>query len=521
MHNKISFSGTKLLIVFRIFVFTLLFNSSYFAQINNLNDFFSSADLFFKSNVNDGLVNYDKISSDKTLLKELTNFIANVNLDELKDENDYKAFLINTYNLLVINVITEKYPINSPRDISGFFNFIEHKIGNEEYTLDEIEKQLLFSKYNDPRFHFVLVCAAVSCPEIINKAYKPMDIEEALNSKAKLTLNSNKHIKVDKENKIIYLSKIFDWYTSDFKKDEQSVIDFITQFRNEKISNDYTIKYLPYNWALNRLNSPGLNLQSLSPSALLPNGQFEIKIFNNLYTQTSYFNSESANIEQGNRSNFLTSIIAATYGYNSSVNFGIDAWFRSSSEVEESLSPFGLFGFNSNRQRTAISRVGPRIKFVPFKSGALQNVSIQSSFLIPTVSNLSGTNEYFYLDDDAYLFINQFLYDATLNKDLSLYAEFGIWMKLNKDDLFGNINYNLPLKLFVNYYVTSRLTFYAMNEFNYGVNSFNNSYFNQTGIGAKYLILPNMELEGLVTKFLFGKSSGAGSTFNLGIRLIY
>ncbi len=94
-------------------------------------------------------------------------------------------------------------------------------------------------------------------------------------------------------------------------------------------------------------------------------------------------------------------------------------------------------------------------------------------------------------------------------------------MKLNRDDLFENINYNLPLKLFVNYYATPRLTLYAMNEFNYGFNSFNDSYFNQTGIGAKYLVLPNMELEGLVTKFLFAKSQGAGTTFNLGIRLIY
>ncbi len=60
-----------------------------------------------------------------------------------------------------------------------------------------------------------------------------------------------------------------------------------------------------------------------------------------------------------------------------------------------------------------------------------------------------------------------------------------------------------------------------MNEFNYGFNSFNNSYFNQTGIGAKYLLLQNLELEGLITKFLFGKNSGAGTTFNLGIRIIY
>ena len=272
---------------------------------------------------------------------------------------------------------------------------------------------------------------------------------------------------------------------------------------------------------MNQVSSSSFDLQSLSPSALLPNGQIELKIFNNLYTQTSFFNSAMEKVDQGNRSNFLTSIISATYGLNSSVNLGIDFWLRSSSQVEESASPFSLFSFDANRQRTAISRFGPRIKFVPFKSGSLQNLSIQSSFLIPTISELSGNIDFFYLDDDSYFFINQFLYDAILSKELSLYLELGVWMKLNRDDLFENINYNLPLKLFVNYYVTSRFTLYAMNEFNYGFNSFSDSYFDQSGIGAKYLILPNVELEGLVTDFLLGKSQGAGSTFNLGIRLIY
>ncbi len=516
MHSK----KYKNLVLIKIYF--LLLTPMLFGQNKSIDNFFEKSDTFFKHYVSNGLVDYDAIYSDKTEINELIKIISGINIDELNDPVTKKAFLINAYNLYVINEIAKRKNVNSPESIPGFFNYIKHRIGNNEYSLDEIEKQLLFKEYQDARLHFVLVCAAISCPEIVNHAYKPYKLDSVLNAKAVSTLNDTKHVKVNNQTKTIYLSKIFDWYADDFSKNGKSVIDFINTYRKNKLDKNYSIEYMPYNWSLNKLSKQStIDLQNLSPSALLPVGESEIKIFNNLYTQTSYYNSETEKIEQGNRSNFLTSIIAATYGLNSSINLGIDAWFRSSSEISEASSPFSLFGFNANRQRTAISRIGPRIKFVPFNSGVLNNVSVQSSFLIPTVSNLSGTDKYFYLDDDAYLFINQFLYDVALKNDISLYVEFAVWMKLNRDNLFDNINYNVPLKFFVNYYATHKLTLYAMNEFNFGFNSFNNSYFNQTGFGAKYLLLQNLELEGLITKFLFGKNSGAGTTFNLGIRIIY
>ncbi len=453
MHNK---KYKNLVFIKIIFLFLV---PVMFGQNKNIGNYFEKSDIFFSKFVTDGLVDYDAVYSDRTEINELIKLMLGIDIDELNNPETKKAFLINAYNLFVIDEISKRENINSPRDIPGFFNYIKHQIGGKEYSLDEIEKQLLFKEYGDPRFHFVLVCAAISCPEIVNYAYKPFNVDSALNAKTIRTVNDSKHIKVNNRTKTIYLSKIFDWYADDFSENGKTVIDFINTYRKNKLDKNYSIKYMPYNWSLNKLSKHStIDLQYLSPSALLPVGQFEIKIFNNLYTQTSYYNSETENIEQGNRSNFLTSIIAATYGLNSSINLGVDAWFRSSSEISESSSPFSLFGFNANRQRTAISRIGPRIKFVPFNNGVLHNVSIQSSFLIPTVSNLSGTDKYFYLDDDAYLFINQFLYDATLKNGLSLYVEFAIWMKLNRENLFDNINYNIPLKFFVNYYATHKLT---------------------------------------------------------------
>ena len=38
-------------------------------------------------------------------------------------------------------------------------------------SLDNIEHGTLRKKYNDPRIHFALVCASISCPRLRNEAY--------------------------------------------------------------------------------------------------------------------------------------------------------------------------------------------------------------------------------------------------------------------------------------------------------------------------------------------------------------
>ena len=59
-----------------------------------------------------------------------------------------------------------------------------------------------------------------------------------------------------------------------------------------------------------------------------------------------------------------------------------------------------------------------------------------------------------------------------------------------------------------------------MTEFSYKFGEENNSFYSQAGIGIKYQIFNGIELEGLFTKFYIGKNSGAGSTLNLGIRIV-
>jgi hypothetical protein len=120
------------------------------------------------------------------------------------------------------------------------------------------DKRLYLSiKPIDPRIHFALVCASFSCPPI--EIYTAENIDQELNISGKTFLNSGGII-IDKERKIISLSRIFKWYSEDFGKDQAEQLNFIASFLYEKRDKDFLTEYVDgikihyqnYDWRLNR-----------------------------------------------------------------------------------------------------------------------------------------------------------------------------------------------------------------------------------------------------------------------------
>ena len=200
------------------------------------NQFFNQVDAFFKTYVSDGLVKYDQLKNNAEL-KDLTTQIANAKVTNL-DKNTIQAFYINSYNLLVINAVAEKYPLSSVMKVNGFFDSAKRRIAGENLTLNQIEKQKLLKTYKDARFHFVLVCGATGCPPITNFAYRPNQLENQLQQQTNIALNNPGFIKVNNSKKSVQLSQIFDWYSSDFGGGKAAAIKFINRFRTNKISSD-------------------------------------------------------------------------------------------------------------------------------------------------------------------------------------------------------------------------------------------------------------------------------------------
>ena len=493
-------------------------------------------DVFYKNYVTSGLVDYKLLKSGSTEMDSLVKIIGNYTPT---NDQDKKAFLINSYNLFVIKQLTDAYPITSPQKIKGFFDNKVFKVLGNWYSLNEIENIELRKFYKDPRLHFVLVCGALGCPPIINEAYTPDKLEILLNTQTKLALNNSEFIRV--ENDKVFLSEIFKWYADDFTQD-QALIDFLNLYKDIKLPKHYTIDFYPYDWKINEFitnseateneifdpikNKKSISTQEYTPSVLYRKGEWEYKFFNNLYTQTKGYEKNGNRIDYGSRSNYFTSINQFLLGINSRINVGAEVWINSV-RVNDNIkdSPFNVLSFkNSANTRTEIGYAGPKIKIIPFKN--LSHLSFQTTFLIPLASDMEGKmNGRPYLSRDSYISITQIFYDYSISSKFQLFFQLAPWIYItNKKPIDGNsrISVSSPTSIFFSYFPTNRLTFYVQQEYwpNY-VKTGINSWFRQEGLGVKVQIAKGkLEAETSYTRFTMGANSGAGQTFNFGLRLI-
>ncbi len=236
-------------LLFSFFLFFTVCNDSAIAQAPS--SFFNEADAFFGTYVANGKVDYSALAQNSESLDRLL-AIAKTTSVSTQDPKSYQAFWINAYNLAVIKGVLEAYPIESPLDVSGFFDTKKFELAGSSVTLNDIENKKLRAKFNEPRFHFVLVCGAIGCPPLISEAYTPSALETQLQRQTVQALNDPKFIRL--KGSQVELSEIFKWYKEDFVTARENEIDFLNSFRREKLSAELTIAYYPYDWRLNSKN---------------------------------------------------------------------------------------------------------------------------------------------------------------------------------------------------------------------------------------------------------------------------
>lgn len=200
-----------------------------------------------------GRVDYQSLKNNETLLDNYLAYIQNNEPTKDWSSNKKKAFWINTYNAYTIKIILNNYPLKSIRDIkidgktAWKIPFV--KVGQKRYTLDQIEHEILRKKFNDPRIHVGINCASVSCPRLWNFAFTEDNIASSLDNLMKEFINDTTRNKISKNN--VALSEIFNWFSKDFIKNG-TIISYLNTYAAIKISEKASIKYLTYDWSLNK-----------------------------------------------------------------------------------------------------------------------------------------------------------------------------------------------------------------------------------------------------------------------------
>ena len=216
-------------------IIVLVVSGLFSAKAQTLNDFFTQTDAFLKSYVVKGKVDYKAVKENVVSLNTILTIADQITVDQT-DAKNYQAFWINAYNLSVIKGIVDNYPIASPLDKAGFFDKTTYSLAGQKVTLNTIENELLRAKFNDARFHFVLVCGAIGCPPLIANAYLPKTLEAQL----------------EQQTKTVEASEIMKWYNEDFVQNGMTEIQFINKYRANTIPENYKLKYFSYNWKLNK-----------------------------------------------------------------------------------------------------------------------------------------------------------------------------------------------------------------------------------------------------------------------------
>jgi hypothetical protein len=204
-----------------------------------------------------GKVNYKGFIKDSLQLNQYLKQLSDNPPQKSWSREDQLAYWINAYNAFTVQLIIRHYPLKSIKDIGSkikipFVNtpwdikFI--RIGKERFDLNNIEHDFLRGKLKEPRIHFAIVCASVSCPKLLNEAYTGNRVNQQLEEQARDFINDKSRNKVTANH--AQLSQIFNWFRGDFTRNG-ILSEFINRYSSVKINKNAKISYLDYNWNLN------------------------------------------------------------------------------------------------------------------------------------------------------------------------------------------------------------------------------------------------------------------------------
>ncbi len=265
--------------------------------------------------------------------------------------------------------------------------------------------------------------------------------------------------------------------------------------------------------------SRGYRLQLFTPSSMLLWGQAEAKIYQQVYSQTHYFDAQGHPQPQNGRSTYYTGIASLMLGFKPWFNFGAEVWLRSVRLDAENSSPFQVLSFQSGpNSRSALSAIGPKLKFQPFKR--LNGFAVQTSLLIPVGKDMEANNRAQpYLATENLQWWTQCYYTHRLSQRWQLFGEVDAYAAINTGgrEQTQASSFALPTSLYINYFPTSRITVYAFNQ----VWPTISTVWFQAGVGGKMRISQRLDLDFMYGRFLAGINvAGQANAFNLGIRCV-
>jgi hypothetical protein len=185
-------------------------------------------------------------------------YIAATSPNRIADPKDRLAYLINAYNALSMdNVLESGLPVRL--GFVGRFKFFWLKravVGGESISLHDLENEKI-RPTGDERVHFALNCMSVSCPHLPQIPFAGAMLDRQLDEAARAFFAEPRNLTIDPQRAEIGVSEILSFYTEDFLRKAPSLAEYIDRWRDDEVPKGYEIRFLPYDWTINRQPGSG------------------------------------------------------------------------------------------------------------------------------------------------------------------------------------------------------------------------------------------------------------------------
>jgi len=204
--------------------------------------------------VNEGFVDYGQWI-DNADFDALVDQVAAADVSNMTREEKL-VFYINSYNILAARGILNG---SSPSSLLGryvYFKRDKYQVAGDVISLHELEHERI-RPLDEPRIHFAIVCASISCPILQSQAYTVERLDAQLDAAATGFINDNERNRFYPVRGEAELSSIFKWFKEDFVDTAGSLQAYIATYVAHQDSasllkeGDFEVDYLPYDWSLN------------------------------------------------------------------------------------------------------------------------------------------------------------------------------------------------------------------------------------------------------------------------------
>lgn len=212
-------------------------------------------DTLLKSRVDaNGWVDYHALAADRGALDA---YVASLAVADLSGESTATrlAHLLNAYNAFTLVLILDGGIPDSIMDLHGGkpWDVMAWNLGGKLVSLNQIEHELIRPVFQEPRIHWALVCAAYSCPPLRAEAYAADTLDAQLAGQEAYVLNFNHPRYVTREDAVVKVSPLFEWYADDFVSGDQGPEVYAA--KRLGVEPGAVAGVLSYDWRLNDISN--------------------------------------------------------------------------------------------------------------------------------------------------------------------------------------------------------------------------------------------------------------------------